>query len=714
MKPRSLAVLIIVVNQVFTSVSKAQMWGTGMWGGMQSCPYGYGAANGASDVQDEINDELEEIRELKHNRREDQRRQRELEKRKQKYLDAINGSFNSGWAGVIIDHIEGGFSCCNQPPPAVGYPTSNPPVYDSPNDDYVPLPQPPVRPPPPPPQGPGGGKPPNKLSDIFEPAKSGGRAPANVGGPAPAAQAPQAAQVADDIEATGGPLVGGAGGANGGVSPWDADLPDGNGFPGEGGGPNCAPPNALNQTRRWKQFYCREGGEVSRGICRDARMTTPEARRGAECDRAIAEYRKIYNELMALTRKIASYDDEIQARQDRIRELRRDMREESREGRLEAGCRECERHSRRAERGPSLTSMALPLIGGLLGAAGSMYLGYQANKQGNQINGRLGWPAQPYNAFGYGYPFMAMGIQGAVAAGTNGGFGCAPGMYGGGPFGPYGMGSPFGYGLGPYGMMNGPFGYPNMFGMNPMMGGGMYAPGMGPWGMSGPWGNGYNPMFGMGAGMGMGMPGVGLGGGIGLGMGGYPGMGMGMGYPGMGMGMGMPGIGFGLGGGLGMGMPMAGMGAMGYPMYPGAGLGGGVGAGIGMGMPYAGYGLTPGFGMGGMGYPGYGGGYGMPGYGMGVGMGGSPYMMAAMSQYRAQMGLNQEYNSLVYRMNQLNNGMLGAGLGGGAGAYGGYGLYQPYGVGYGLGAGINAGFGVGGGLGVYGGGYGLGAPGTTR
>lgn len=706
MKPRGLAVSIIVVTQVFTSVSKAQMWGTGMWGGMQACPYGYGAANGASDLQDEINDLQEDIRELKHNKREDERRQRDLEKKKAKYADAINGSFNSGWGGVIIDHMEGGYSCCNQPQGGGGYPTSSPPVYESPNDQYEPIPQPAPRPAPPLPKGPSSGKPGNKLSDIFEPSTGGGRAPASTA-PVTVAAAAQTVQP-DDIEA-GGP-VGGAGGApaptTGGISPWDVDLPDGGGMPGEGGGPNCAPPNALNQTRRWKQYYCRESGEVSRGICRDARMTTPEARKGAECDRAIAEYRKVYNELMALTRKIASYDDEIQSLQDQIRERRHDMREEAREGRLEAGCRECERHARRAERGPSLASMALPLIGGLLGAAGSMYLGYQANKQGNQINGRLGWPAQPYNAFGYGYPFMAMGIQGAVAAGTNGGFGCAPGMYGGGPMGPYGMGSPFGYGLGPYGMMNGPFGYPNMFGMNPMMGGGMYAPGMGPWGMSGPWGNGYNPMFGMGMG-GMGMPGIGIGAGIGLGMGGYPGMGMGM-----------PGFGIGLGGGLGMGYPgMAGMGAMGYPAYGGPGMGVGFGAGIGMGMPYAGYGLTPGFGMGGFGgYPGMG--YpGMGGYGgYGMGMGGSPYMMAAMAQQRAQMGLNQEYNSLVYRMNQLNNGMLGAGLGGAPGAYGGYGLYQPYGGGYGLGVGINAGFGVGGagGLGVYGGGYGLGAPGATR
>ncbi len=684
MKPTKIVALLLVAgNLAFTSVSEAQ-WGMGMWGGMQGCPYGYGAADGATDVEDSIQQVKEDIKDLKDTLKEEKRRLREYEQKKDKHAEVLNGSLTSGWSDVVRDHLESGYSCnCEHvspieyPEPDGGYYPPPPQQEPPPPEEPAPLPKP--------------VKKPRQNVDIFEPNATGsGRSPAS--------------------EIGGGPS-GGAGGGYPSSNPWDVGLGDaggGYGPSGGAGGPNCAPPSPLTTSRRWKELYCRDGGEVGRGICRDPRIASAEARRhSSECERAIAEYRRAYREAEKLRSQIQSHESDLDRKKEELAELRQDMRRELRENRhLEADCPtgECNRPRRHAERGPSTLQTLAPLImGGVMGL-GMEAAGYFLNKQQNSQNQKLGFQAMP-NSFGsYGYPYIRDGIYGAAMAGVNGGMGCSPGMGGGGPMGPYGMGGPFGYSLGPYGMMNGPFGYPNMFGMP--MGGGMYMPGMGPWGMAGPWGNGGGGM-GMGMGLGMGMPmggmgmGMPFGGGMGMPMGG---MGMGMPFGG-GMGMPMGGLGMPMGGGLGMG------GGFGMPMGGGLGMGGGFGMPFGgFGTPYAGYGL--GGGMGGQ-FGGYGLGGGYPGMGAGgmMGYGGGmqgAYMQQMMMQQRAQQALAVEMNSSVYRFQQLQNGMGGMMPGMGMG-YGGYGLGGAYG-------GAGGGFGMGGGFGGYGlgGGYnlnpGLGVP----
>jgi hypothetical protein len=117
-------------------------------------------------------------------------------------------------------------------------------------------------------------------------------------------------------------------------------------------------------------------------------------------------------------------------------------------------------------------------------------IGYYQNKEYlntakyiAQGNTNLGFPSaypqQAYPTIGYGMPFFANAIYGALGGGTGSGtFGCAGSA---------------GNGNGTYGNvgMNGPFGYPNgTFGGQ--MGGGMYNGGMSPFGIAGPWGLGNN------------------------------------------------------------------------------------------------------------------------------------------------------------------------------------------------------------------------------
>jgi hypothetical protein len=243
---------------------------------------------------------------------------------------------------------------------------------------------------------------------------------------------------------------------------------------------------------------------------------------------------------------------------DLTRERNRDRAREAREMSEGGVCIDClvqssAGRSRRTDWGGVLANV--------LTGATAIGLGIHSNNQMARYNSQLGFPTQPSASWAMGLPFIANGIYGMLGAGGAGagGYGCAPGMFGGGMMNPYaalygnpfGMATPFGGGAfmpgmgGPFGMgglnpmmmggmggLGGPFG---MGGLNPMMMGGMGGLG-GPFGMGGlnpmmmggmgglggPFGGGLNPMM-MGGFNPMMMGGLGGLGGLG-GMGGFPGM----------------------------------------------------------------------------------------------------------------------------------------------------------------------------------------------
>ncbi len=409
----------------------------------------------------------------------------------------------------------------------------------------------------------------------------------------------------------------------------------------------------------------------------------------ADCERTLNDYSRFSDRIRDLSAQIAKL--EVEARKQE--QIARDREIDQILGRKTSGgmvcpTGECD--------GPVVQG---PKTWQVIGAAALDVFGILMNTrtQNRAMDNaaRLGWPYYPYPNSGYGFPFATAGLYGATMGGIGaGGFGCG-GVIGGGM-----MGGPFG-GMGPFGVMGGM--YPGMGGpfgqmgcMNPMMcnpmmaGGGLYLPGMGPWGMAGPWG--MNPYGGM---MGGFMPG-----GMGMAMGmaalsGFPGMGfmpggMGMQFPG-GMGMQFPGgMGMMFPGGMGMQMPGAiGMAALsGFPgmgfmpggmgmQFPG-GMGmqfpGGMGmqfpGGMGMQMPGAmGMQFPGGMGMqfpGGMGmqFPG-GMGMQMPGAmgmqfpgGMGMTMpGGMPGGMLGMDFYNQMMQQQMQQYQLYmeYQQRQLTN-----------------------------------------------------------
>ncbi|HRO66490.1 MAG TPA: hypothetical protein PL182_02890, partial [Pseudobdellovibrionaceae bacterium] len=163
----------------------------------------------------------------------------------------------------------------------------------------------------------------------------------------------------------------------------------------------------------------------------------------SDCQKALGIYTKGYKKKMTtereierLERMIENWKDDIQtAKEDYIDSLR------DRQSNTEGGiCFDCIMGSG-AVQAERQTDWANVLANGLVGGL-AMYMGYQTNKMVSQNNAALGWPSQPYPAWGYGLPFIQNAIYGAMGGGIGqGGFGCAGGMNGGG------------YGMGPMGMM---------------------------------------------------------------------------------------------------------------------------------------------------------------------------------------------------------------------------------------------------------------------
>jgi uncharacterized protein len=682
MKQMLMKLVVIPLTLVgFMPTANAQMYGSGMYGGTQSCPYQQQIGDEAQSIQDDINDRKELLAEAQAELREAKSDKRELERKMQSARSTIERrGIQSEYFSHIADHIEGRISCT----------------------DY---------------QGhliPGGRKVQgggefNVLKTVslmlIQDTEEVRRLPAN-------------APTEDDSS-----TATGEGNALGDPSPWTAnewssvcDYP----VPGRVLSGACAVTRAKVASASFSLELCKSN------------LKTYQDTKG-KLDGVTAR-------MDGLETQIATIKDELSMLRGTMKEAIREHQKDLREQMTEGGCVGCFLQGSGYVYQKPKTDWGGVVTGLGLGIA-SMYFGNDLQKSNQAQYARLGGDVsqlQTYPSFGYGFPFImgaigsalgggGGGVYGGVSGGVGGGaFGCAGG-YGGGGYGGQ-VGGAFGYPPGMYGTPAGGgmySGYPNGiyggvgggFGMgNPGMGGIMGAmyPGMGmgsggPFGVvgggfGGGWGQGF-PGYGMGGigmgglggmgGFGGGFPGMGGGG---YGMGGSPfgmnggfgiGGGMGMGFPGMGGGYGMGGSPFGMGGmgGMGMGYPgmggygmggspfgisgMGGMG-MGYPGMGGYGMGGspfGMGGMGGMGMGYPGMGGMGGMGMGGLG-----------GYGMDSGMMQlqmqmqqqqmqmqmQVYQQQMQMQQRAQesyynkqrvvMGLQTELNSLLMRLQQAQSG----------------------------------------------------------
>ena len=245
----------------------------------------------------------------------------------------------------------------------------------------------------------------------------------------------------------------------------------------------------------WKR-YCDPGkpGSVSGALCADSRFRVED--KGAynvhDCAQGLIDYRKQKRQSERLERELANLKKDYQAAMDQLKGAREDAAEARRQAmqdRLEGGiCETC------AMRGNGYTYQRpdtdwASVIGNVALGGLMTYAGASANRAVINANADNGWPVQQqYPAVGYGMPFFATALQQSLGGG-GGVYGAIGGSVGAGGFGCAGGAlNPWGNVWGnPYAMMN------------PLasMGGGLFMPGMGPWGMNGMMNGMMNPMMNM-------------------------------------------------------------------------------------------------------------------------------------------------------------------------------------------------------------------------
>ncbi len=593
----------------------ASMWGSGMWGGAQNCGYQIQIGDEAQSIQDDM-DELEDSKkELRLELRELEKEQRTLKRELKKSKDQFKRYGFQGTAFSFLDsHITAQRSCdaydyynCNSSRNGgvgIVLPSSTPnrsPAGNDNNDikEHCNA------------NGNGGF---DNAKECYQTCTSNpdhpncGPQPPRVTNPVerPYPNPPNYQEGSEDQENESG--------NGGGGRPIGPPSSGGN----DGSSDDCSGlvPIEGFSSRDWRQACGDKPGHVKPIICqsRSAHKDHGKSFDVGRCEGHLADWIdqsdrsiEVDQKIKELKAQIKDIDLDLKAlKKDKkiaIKDYQREVREEMTEG----GCVGCmiQAGNVYAPQRPSGWEVA----GNVALGIGSMYFGNELNKYQTDQNAKLGFPTQSYSAIGYGMPYFANALSGAIGGGTSGGaFGC----------GNTGIGA-----------QGGIFGYPGQTGMNPYgMGGmnGMGGMGMNPYGM--------NP-YGMGGG---------IGGGIGMnpyGMGGMNGMG------GMGMnpyGMNPYGMGGGIGGGIGMNpYGMGGMNGMGmnpYGMNP-YGMGGGIGGGICMN-PYGMGGMN---GMGGMGMnP-----YGMNPYGMG-GMDMQAQMQ--MQQLQMQMQMQQYEQAMKHQQQQ--------------------------------------------------------------
>jgi hypothetical protein len=555
----------------FASLSAgANMYGNGYWGGLQPCPYPWGAADGAEDESDEVKKIDKMVDSVKEELAEARAKLRKIENDRDNAASSLKSSVIQPFYEKIIFHMDKHMNClcdtgvapaaatlivpqpapatqvvvnnngtqevtnpncvvtrapappgCNQTlpaPPAGG--TTTPSTPTTPTSPTVPttptteVPTTPTEPTTPKPNPRGKirkvkdcvGKDCPKLSendaetteadrtiasveaDAEATEVGGGRAPAQAAASASAAAAAQAPAQAAGAPATGQATATATTVSNGQATASAGDAltaslnaswknsASGGSF---GGGATsrtvCYKPEGVYASEPWKAI-CMEGGEISDEVCTNSffqKNRKGDSRDERDCRRALDVYQRKTSELEKAKDKVARLEDELD-RYDRNRERAKLEAEE---------CPTCTGGRRRATARTERSTA--PLVIGGVAAAIAEWMGYRSNKSSNQWRARTGFEALPYQAGSYGLPFVAMGLQGYLNGGSNGAFGCSGAAY---PYGPGGMTSPMFQWGSPYAQAgaNNPFVNPYaLMNLNANAGGGMYIPGVGPWGIAG-------------------------------------------------------------------------------------------------------------------------------------------------------------------------------------------------------------------------------------
>lgn len=388
--------LTILLLGPVMATAQTSMWGTGMYGGMQSCSTGMRAGNGATSVDDGTKEIQAELQEAQQQLKTKKAEKKKIDRTLQRTRTDVEKSISSDYADFIFEHMENSRRC----------------------EEYKGL---------------------QEQSGEF---------------------------IAQGEEGDGGTVA-------------NADMITVYGF----------------STAEWKQ-YCDRGkaGSVSGSVCSNSKYRETDGGRGSDatnCKKGLSDYRKQYSQSEKLQREIERMENQITNLKQDLKDAKADALEDRRNGLAssdtEGGvCVECIAQGNGSQASAPKTDWANVIANVGTGLFAS-YMGYKQNQMVAEYNSNAGWPTQSYPALSYGYPYLMAGLYGAVSGGTGqGSFGCGSGMNGTGNMnGPMGMTGAYGMG-GMYGNagMGGAFGYPSGM-MGNMMGGGIYANGMGPWGMNG-------------------------------------------------------------------------------------------------------------------------------------------------------------------------------------------------------------------------------------
>ncbi|UOE99894.1 hypothetical protein [Bdellovibrio reynosensis] len=108
-----LRMAIILLTFLPITAFAQSMWGTGMWGGMQSCPYPTRAAAGATSIDDGTKEIQEAIKEAQQEIRDKKSDKKKADRAAEKSRTEISKSLNDPYAESVLAHIEN-FRRCNE------------------------------------------------------------------------------------------------------------------------------------------------------------------------------------------------------------------------------------------------------------------------------------------------------------------------------------------------------------------------------------------------------------------------------------------------------------------------------------------------------------------------------------------------------------------------------------------------------------------------
>ena len=378
MGSKTASVLILIAGAMLGLPAQAQQYGYGLYGGTQPCPYNQASALPPEDPQlASLKNEQADIRQDKSA---DSKRVRELERKKEKYDQAITDVISSDWAQAVTEQLDRGYNCnCPGAQPAA-------------DPDVLPPPTAPKT------------RRHERLSQNAETKKSG-RAPASSYGDTLSP---------DSTEPHVNPYD----------KTWFGGAATGNG---QASNDNCAPPDDLHNSQPWRTVCLNDGG-VTKAVCHNHYFANPGVTGDGlrSCDDAIEHYRSVNTEIEQLKRSIDNDGERIAALTKEIRVRTREVEKEQKVAGNKSGSNF------------NWTSL-IPAALGLAAGAGMEYMGYQNNKTNNATLSREGFQTQPYQFGSLGYPFVQAGVYGSIASAQSGAYGCNGGMIPGMPNGMGGM-----------------------------------------------------------------------------------------------------------------------------------------------------------------------------------------------------------------------------------------------------------------------------------